>query len=283
VNNWAKDVAGLSIWKEDGTLYLSGNVLENGDFDFVTGEPGRYVLRAWRDKAPTTGHPVFYATRTIVVERAGETGVELDLEPAGTIDVTLQENVRSPASKHSIAIRLRDTSTAPYLSYQGDQNGIEWFSPVPPGSYWLTAWTEAPFCVDSVRMDGADIRHGTVNVTPGAALHMDVSLSDQCATIQGKVANGGNPAPFSKVVLLLSGTPQSPGEMVYATSNETGAFSIGKLPPGQYLLWAWPLEDPTYTQPASLAEVAAQATAVSIGKGQRVFVQVPQLNGKERQ
>jgi hypothetical protein len=46
------------------------------------------------------------------------------------------------------------------------------------------------------------------------------------------------------------------------------------LPPGRYLLWAWSQGDSGYAGPASLADVASQASVVEVAKGQPAATQV---------
>jgi hypothetical protein len=140
--------------------------------------------------------------------------------------------------------------------------------------------TQAPFCVDSVRSAGHEVLHGVLTLAAGVRSRLDVSLSTQCATIDGHVFAKSRPAPFARVLLLMSGSPKSPGDMVQETSDEEGAFSFTLLPAGQYMLWAWTGDDLEFPGPANLADVETMASVVVVKKGERGAVQVIELDGK---
>jgi hypothetical protein len=258
----------VSLSPDDGTGYASPSceVAPDGNFECFVLEPGPYRVAAGA-YSPTQS---FTATRTITVDNAGTKGIELSLQPAGEVEVLMRTPKGSNGGGPDIGLR----PTGP-----GDQE-VDWArlsktAPGPPavfpnpGTYWLVTRNNGSLCVESARIEGKEVLHGVVNVTPGMSSRLDVTLSDQCAEFDGHVVSRNKPVSFANVAVLQSGSPKTPGDVFVLPASEDGYFSSGPLPAGRYLVWAWNSDDPAYPGPASLADVEALATSVVLAKGRK--------------
>lgn len=152
------------------------------------------------------------------------------------------------------------------------------FQGITPGRYRLALQTPAESCVQSVKLGESEMRGVVFGVGAGAALHFDVTVSQNCGTIGVRAVREGEAAPHSRVVLLIGGTPSDPAELREVTTDDEGQYLFSGLTPGRYLLWGWALEGKGATiGPSSLAAVEQQATMVEVTAGDPVKVDVPLL------
>ena len=127
------------------------------------------------------------------------------------------------------------------------------------------------------------MRGGTFELAAGAAVHLDASVSTNCGSIRARAVREGEPVPGAKMVLLLSGTPKNPGEMIEDFANDEGEYSFSGLVPGHYLLWSWAMAGKgAMTGPASLAAVEQQATVIDVTVGEPARVDVPVLQPEDK-
>lgn len=118
---------------------------------------------------------------------------------------------------------------------------------------------------ESVRLDDREAVHGIFALVPGERLRMSFVLSTGCGAIDGQVMAHGKPNAFSDVLLLESGTPESPGDIGRRRRRRTWNFSINRVPPGRYLLRAWSQLDPAVPGATNLADIAARTSVVVVG------------------
>jgi hypothetical protein len=107
---------------------------------------------------------------------------------------------------------------------------------------------------------------------------LDVELGRHCGNIDIHTMAGGIAAPFADYLLLLSGTPQEPGGVIEGSSDAQGHASIGVLPPGRYLLWAWLPGAHGYFGP-DLADASVKAVEVVVASGQTASVSIAAMQG----
>jgi hypothetical protein len=132
------------------------------------------------------------------------------------------------------------------------------FENVPPGTYWLTA-RKAGFSDEHYKPIGANAGvGGSLHLSPGQELKdIDVRLVPY-GTISGRVLDeDGDPFPSAMVSALATSFVQGHRRQVasdFAQTNTRGEFSLGKLPPGHYILCAdiqrMPFSGPVAPPPA---------------------------------
>jgi hypothetical protein len=114
--------------------------------------------------------------------------------------------------------------------------------PVPSGAYRLLAgWYDAPYYLKSVFLDRADVTEGGIPVEAGRETEdVLVILSDDVATLRGRVIGEKGPQPGTSVALISveSLMTQEPG-MAYSKAGMTdqrGRFEIKGIRPGRYFV-----------------------------------------------
>lgn len=280
VNNTAGGVS-LGLSREGGGSSIPGFVQPGGAFDVGVTEPGTYIIWAGPGASgPASDGAV--ARKRVAVGASGVSGIELERQASSSMEVYFERPPSPPLQRDSAFLGLRDvdemTGELGVLAAVGGQDGPARLPTVHAGRYWVVTRTASPFCVESVRHQGRELLHGTLTVPPDSALRLDVKLSTTCGGIDGHVVDKGKPAALAQVVLLLSGSAQSPGDLISVTADAEGAFSFSLLPPGRYWLWAWQHDDPHYPGPESLAEVAGMACEVVVGSGSRSTTRVPLIS-----
>jgi hypothetical protein len=173
--------------------------------------------------------PELIAKQMITVESDGARGIEVIRQPIGEMDVSVAvpEDAQQPPDSLQIGLRPAEASRSPIIRAYKWNDGVFHFEPMPSGNYWLVAHTgSAPFCVDSARLDGQDVLKNILTLSPDAKAHLDVTLSTQCASIDGRVVSRNKPAPFARIALLINGTTRSPGDVYLGNADEDGRFSF---------------------------------------------------------
>ena len=251
-----------------------------GTFGFRGVPPGHYRLEA--NLATTVeGQPVsLRAGMQLDVAGSDIDGLELALEPGGTVTAMLHgmaENQIEPNDVH-LNLRQKESNNGTHGPDKADGGSISFHS-LAAGTYWLVSRTEGGVCVLSAKQGDRDVLGRTFTVASGADVRLDVQVSRSCGGIQLRAVSNGEPVPAAKVVLLLSGTPKDPGDLIEDYTNDQGEYTFTGLAPGRYLLWTWNVDEAgAYTGPASLAAVDQQATIVEVKEGEPVAIDVPLLN-----
>ena len=259
--------AGVSLvsGESDGGA-ANTQVRPDGSFNLAAPAPGRYNLSIV-GFGPEAG---LFAAQTVVIGKEPVTGVGLKLQPPARIAVS----IRAPSSvlPESITLMLRaDGASETFVAARNQQGAYE-IRVDQPGRYWVQTRTAEPWCIESILLNGAPVLHGSVDVRAAESSLMDVTLSTECGSIEGRVLIG-DPNRFPVVHMLMSGTPADPGDLYKSLTEDGSTIKVTLLPPGRYLIWAWP-QDLRYPGPASLADIAGQATVVDLAKGQHASVQL---------
>jgi protocatechuate 3,4-dioxygenase beta subunit len=245
-----------------------------GTFTIRGVPPGHYHLltNVYTNTPPASGP--LSAEFPLEVGGSDIDGLDVAVDSQGSVDVTfLGDSSGTGASLRSVTSTTRAERGA-----VRNKDGSFHFAGVSPGRYWLDARTSEDVCVQSVKLGDRDIRGAPFELAAGAALHFEVALSNRCGGIRIRATRDDAAVPGAKVVLLLSGTPKEPGNMMQDFANDEGEVTFSGLAPGRYLLWAWAVQGTgAITGPASLAAVEAQATAVDVTAGNPVRADVPLL------
>ena len=92
------------------------------------------------------------------------------------------------------------------------------------------------------------------------------------------IDQAGKPVPKARILILVSGTLDDPGDLDLGTAGEDGIMSYNGLTPGKYSFWAWNEADEWNGAIEDLAALKAPQTVVEVGAGEKAKVQVPLLS-----
>jgi hypothetical protein len=158
-----------------------------------------------------------------------------------TIDLTLTQplqvtaTIQAPTHTENITVALRpadDPGAQMYFAQPGEVQTI----PIPyAGRYWLTtrAPTHCPALarvgrlgVDAEKLDAKD---HAIQLSAGVQYTLDVTFTSDCGTIEGKVVDAASKVVLkSRQLILLSGTPEDPGDLLTNSARARTAPSISR-------------------------------------------------------
>jgi hypothetical protein len=210
---------------------------------------------------------------------AGEfVDVELAMRPLAAIEVAFHSpRGKTLANDISPLGLIPATGERRTIFAQKQSDGSQHFDPLPPGDYWLQTRSSNNTCIVAVTLNNRNVLHRLLRIETGARLQLDLTLSDQCGAIDVQVDASVTPFPVTRLVVLLSGTPDAPGDP-WTDILLGNQYDITLLPAGHYLLWAWPDDYfSPYNGPRSLQSVAKYATAIDLHEGERAKVRIPLL------
>lgn len=139
---------------------------------------------------------------------------------------------------------------------------------VPPGTYTVFAMPYGGGCLASISAGGVDLTRGSLIISAGAQpAPIDVTLEDNCASIQGQV-HMDTPVANASVILA----PSSHAIQPQLTSlQEDGSFSFNRISPGDYRLYAVSTADGLeYGNPEAMRQI--DGTSVTLTAKQKASV-----------
>jgi hypothetical protein len=264
-----------------GGMVRNSHVDPAGNFDIRGVSPGAYTLTAVVNdgNTPRQGRvPVEVGTANVdgvnITVGTGVTvkGVLRADSDSSTIDlsnvrVTLQQ--REPGMMFGAPGETRDEHGGFELKNASPDHYNLYVYGLPQGAY-----------VKSVRAGQTDILASGLDLTSGAAPEsIDVVISPRGAAVTGTVQNEktGNPAPGAMVVLI----PQEKERREQQTyvklinADQSGAFSLSGIAPGEYRLYAWEDVEPgAYLDPDFLKPIESKGEPLTVGEGDQKTVQL---------
>lgn len=242
--------------------------------------PGRYRLRVDSTYGPG-GVAAKHLSAEIPVDVNGTDvdGLEvvLDSDAAVALDFPGIDQAHIDQTKVNATLR-REGMMGGAQGAARLADGSFQFQGLPPGRYRIAIHTSSEVCVASVKLGDREVRGLSFEIAPGAALHASAILTRNCGSVELRAVRESSALPGAKAVLLVSGTPQNPGDIVEDFADDEGTCTFSGLTPGRYLMWAWAAEGKdAMAGPASLAAVEQQATVVEVTAGDTVQVDVPVL------
>jgi hypothetical protein len=228
--------------------------------------PGNYVVQA---RVIDLDGPGFVVRCEITVSDGPPEPIELPPTRSAMIDVQIRDGDGMTVDDNSATVLFVPTSDGLLAQRFRKSSGFS----LDPGTYWLFIRAKPPLCATSARLAGEDVMQRLITVAPGMTARLDVELGSPCGSIGIQTVAGGIAAPFSDYLLLLSGTPQEPGGVITGSSDAKAHVSIGVLPPGRYLLWAWLPGAHGYLGP-DLADTALKPVEVVVTSGQTASVSI---------
>ncbi len=255
-------------------LYVDAATEANGTYTLGSLPPGSYYVLA----DPDIDQPYFNtffpaavviegATLVTVAESTNTVGIDVDLSPFSFISGQItQAGVGTPLP--SIDLDLLDTNlvSIPGLDDHTAPDGTYIIGPVPNGTYYLRAdATQAQGWVDRYHPGAFLPSSAGAIVVAGASIPgIDFQLSAG-VNIVGTVRAANNAMPLSGVDLDVFSLTGEAILSVDGDSDLSGAYAIGALPPGSYLIRAEPLPASGYgLRYYDNAPDLAQATTVVV-------------------
>ena len=258
----------------EGEQPLVASVGTEGKFAFRGVPPGEYRLEASVTRQSGDGF-LLIGRLPVEVAGGGTQEIELPLAPPVFFNVVIHG---VPAVPERLTVGLRsqwDTTWA-----DSNAGGPLHFTSLVNGPYWLVTRTDPHTCVQSAKVGEQDALGGPIAIH--GAGQLDLTLSTHCGGIQARAVSDGKPVPDAKVLLLVSGSPKDPGNLLHDFADDEGEAYFDGLKPGRYLLWAWTVDTAGgFVGPADLAGAAAKATEVTVTAGEPVKVDVTVIPREE--
>lgn len=252
---------GLSLFNERQPKIVRSPAVR---FEYPEIVPGRYVLEARLEDGGRG--PVLVAHRRIVVSGEPVQDFAIHPEPAARLDVSTTRDDGTAAQKDDVTVEWL-TGERP-RAYRREQAPV---FIVDPGVYFASFRARAPGCVVSAVLGGSDVLRAPATILPGMTARLDVVWSTQCGSVRVHGAVNDRAASFASWLLLVSGTPQEPGDALIGTLDADGEATIERLPPGRYRLWTWMNDAGGYAGP-DLALAPFDSVEVTAGRTVSILV-----------
>jgi hypothetical protein len=196
---------------------------------------------------------------------------------AGTITF---ETAGSPTPTSLSAFRVNAVPLDPAIALPRlqrpaivNQNASFQLVDLVPGRYVIQASAMRGWTMKSATLNGRDVSEEPVEIKGGEQIDgLSVIFSDRTSGISGTVADGGKPAAAGLTVIAFPAEdglrrPQS-RRIRAARTTEGGAYTIGDLPPGDYLVVVVDdVEQGEWFDPEFLASIASGAVRTSVEEG----------------
>jgi len=244
-------------------------------FQIANVPPGRYWLTA---QTPTNDNGAQSPMAARVPLTVGDSPVgdlELTLAPPPAIDVV----VHAPSDAGAVTVGLRDADDplGVATNAQTQADGSLRIALQHGGRYWLAVRT--PLCPNAARLGKAEALYHALEIAPGMRETLDVSITRDCGDVRAAaVDRAGKPVPRARLLILVSGTPDDPGDFDVEGAGDDGIISFNGFTPGKYSLWAWSDSDDWNGAIDDLAALKARQTVVEIAAGEKADVRVRVLS-----
>jgi protocatechuate 3,4-dioxygenase beta subunit len=275
----------VSLVPEDGATgpvrmqNLRAPVEPDGTFTIANVPPGKYIAVSRSEGAvgPATFamQPVLVAGDDIAITLAPVKGSRL----GGTI--TFEASAATPPKAlGGFRVTLQPAGAALVLPRMGrpahvDETGHFALTDVIPGQYVIQAAGTRLWTLKSVYLDGRDVTDQPVDVKGGeSADALNIIFTDRISGVSGLVQREGDaPATDVRVIAFPADDklwrPQT-RRIQTARTDQTGAYRMNNLPPGDYLLVATgDVEPGEWFDPAFLDSARDKGVRLTIGEGEQ--------------
>jgi hypothetical protein len=245
---------------------------ETRAFQIANVPPGRYWVTAQASRNDNGVQTQLAARVPVTVGESPVGDLELTLEPGPAIDVV----IRAPSDAGVVTVGLRDADDplGAATNAQRQADGSLRIALQHSGRYWLVVRT--PLCPSAARLGKAEALFHALAIAPGTKETLDVSITHDCGDVRAMaIDQAGKPVPKARLLILLSGTPDDPGDYDLEPAGEDGTVSYTGLTPGKYSLWAWSDADDWNGAVEDLAALKARQAVVEVGAGEKADARVP--------
>ena len=273
--------------RDTTTFFLSRNAQVTADthsFRFTNVLPGQYWLSAQMSFNENGLNQWLVARQALNVGPSGVSGLTLTLAPPLRINVV----IHAPKTADSFNVGLNDLSQSnmmPDMAQHEPDGTLQIHLPYP-GKYRLATRSKSasPACPVAARFGDVDALESALDIPAGSQQTLEVTATDQCGALKVKVIDeAGKPAPGSRILLLLTGTPDDPGDVAYEFAEADGSFEYLGLRPGQYSLWSWDESDEWNGAIDDLSSMAKWRTVVTVKAGAKTTVDLPRMRARNEE
>ncbi len=243
----------------------------DGAFEIKGTAPGSYQLSASTSDSVTTQG----AALALQVGEQHIDGIILSFgggaELAGAVTVEGKE----PTKLGSLQVSLQSldfTSLSPPRTPVGD-DGKFTLKGVSPDRYQVSV-ANGPenSYVKSVHYGNQEAAEAQIDLSSGVSGTLQITLSQAGAQVEGTIRDAED-KPLSGATVVLVPDSRRYSLFKEATSDQTGAFSLRGVTPGEYKILAWEdIETGVYQDPDFLKRYESKAQAVSLKENDRKSV-----------
>jgi hypothetical protein len=275
----------ISLLPDVGLAQSSNVQNHQPEFTFSSVAPGRYRLEATgQRKLEKGGFETLLADMPVDVGGTDLEGLDVAPQPAAAIELRFHESEPGLEAAVTALGLLPAMHAGPLVFAQQGNDKVRRFQALREGAYWLYTRTtgEKKVCITGAHLGDRDVFRQPVVLTAGMSAQLTLTLSSHCAIIAGRVVSNGQPAPGARIVVLLRGTPENPGDSWSGFTDPEGGFELSDIAAGRYLVWAWQDDDSGLSVgPPDLAAVARLATVVAVKEGDTAKSEIVVLKLKE--
>ena len=208
----------------------------------------------------------FSAEQSVNITSSDVKNIQMRLEQLPSIPVNVIS--AAPANQRQVQIQLmQDGQSVGNNRMLGSSRSPQNLSEtpmvrdVPPGTYTVFAMPYGGGCLASISAGGVDLTRSPMVVSAGSQpASIDVTLEDNCASVQGQV-HMDNPVANASVILAPSSRAIQPQ---LAALQEDGSFTFGRVSPGDYRLYAVSTGDGLeYGNPEAMRQIDGASVTIS--------------------
>ena len=241
------------------------------EFEFEGLEPGKYSLSiSYRGKERELN-------RVEVIDvRSNVAGLAIEMN---TPMASLRFAVTSVGSKdltpalESLQLLSATTGDLSSIAVNGG------FPQIGEGNYWLSDREKGNVCITSATLDGEPVLKKRFHLKGGKDHTMSIRLSEDCGSLTGQVQLEEKTVLNTRIVALLSGSPQEPGDLLTFFTGSDGKFTITGMAPGSYQFAAW-REDGRAGSYIPFSFVDADFIIATVAPSESRTIEIPLSKGK---
>jgi len=144
-----------------------------------------------------------------------------------------------------------------------------------PGQYEVAVFNVADAALGSISATGATVRGHSVQIGGTGAVHLNLTMSQGLARVEGVALRDGKPAAGTMVVLVPQKLEENASMVRRDQSDSDGTFALPNVLPGKYTVVAladgWRLE---WLNPSVMQPFLKAGTPLEIGTGRKYAVKV---------
>lgn len=249
-----------------------------GEFMIEDLPPGTHLLCGSSAERP----PKLADCAVIDTRESAQSVVKLCPRPAGGVTGRIRLASREATNTpEGLEVHLYPQDSAPMAfgsggSYPLLAGGRFTAGGLVPGRYQLSlSRLPTPWYVESVLAGGSDVTAGSIQVSPGSAIPVEVVIAAGGGIVEGELKGNAIPAAAQVVLIPAAALRGNPLRFYAAEAGDDGRFRIEGVAPGSYTAVAVPaLGQGEYLDPAWIArhEAAGAVAAVTAGQSTRADI-----------